>query len=503
MNPWPMEQIRRCSLAVRGAFRLAAAALTGCQGGRCVRTHDFAPALDTAYCNVDRCVVVSVPNEATPATLKLALRESVSFVHPPALMTSLRGMGRIDLNERHAGRLRLVGQKQAESAERPRMQRGPLGLAKPYPLADPRQVFNGDTALDALSLDHDAFTYLVVDVGREARLLSSPLFEQSARRTGFFSLQPPPDSLLSFPVPVQSFTRHTIAVASGRDVYDTHIDSDEAIDGIGQRGLRGIHCGVEKPLTIPVDQIGLTDRPGAKQNQILWSGENSDTPQPTLHSQDRDGCVAAADDVRDLPGQTSRIERLGGTLTEANGRGLYLHAAPRTWWTIVAGNHVGSQSGIGVGHLADYTDRWLCRQPEPLPQLDVEVLLRISFVENSLSMHPARQPRRRTVALSQCGIQRNALQFSRQYAYFDNSFHIANASECHRQLAHTTTAYRTHLDRRSMAWWKPNVRPRPLTRAVHNAHLLLGPHDLPRRLQGHCWFSPGRKLSGKLRRRIR
>lgn len=48
------------------ALRLAAVVLTDCQGGRCVWAHDFAPALNTASGDVERCVVVGVPNEATP-----------------------------------------------------------------------------------------------------------------------------------------------------------------------------------------------------------------------------------------------------------------------------------------------------------------------------------------------------------------------------------------------------------------------------------------------------
>jgi hypothetical protein len=68
----------------RGAIRLAAAALTGCQGGRCVWAHDFAPAFDTAGGDVDRCVVVGVPNEVTPATLECRLSAAVVFVDPAA-----------------------------------------------------------------------------------------------------------------------------------------------------------------------------------------------------------------------------------------------------------------------------------------------------------------------------------------------------------------------------------------------------------------------------------
>ena len=58
--------------------------------------------------------------------------------------------------------------------ERPRVQRGPLGLAKPYPRTDPRQLFDGDTAPGALRLGHDAFGDLMIDVGGEAGLFTAP-----------------------------------------------------------------------------------------------------------------------------------------------------------------------------------------------------------------------------------------------------------------------------------------------------------------------------------------
>ena len=130
---------------VRAAVRLAAAALTGCQGGRCVRTHDFVPALNTAGRDVERCIVIGVPNEATPATFECRLGAAVSFIDRAACAAHLRRVGRVDFDERHPGLLGLIGQKRPELGERPRMQRGPLGLAKPYPLTDPRQFFDGDT----------------------------------------------------------------------------------------------------------------------------------------------------------------------------------------------------------------------------------------------------------------------------------------------------------------------------------------------------------------------
>src|SRR5690348_12994932 len=91
----PTDRGRNWILRFGGADRLAAAALTGCQGRRCVWTHDFAPALHTAGSDVDRCVVVGVPNEVTPAAVEFRLGAAVAFVDPTAGAASLRRVSRV------------------------------------------------------------------------------------------------------------------------------------------------------------------------------------------------------------------------------------------------------------------------------------------------------------------------------------------------------------------------------------------------------------------------
>jgi hypothetical protein len=150
--------------------------------------------LDTAGCDDNRCIVVGVPNEATPTTFKCRLTAAVSFVDQPALMAGLAAVGRVDRDERHPAGLSLIAQERAELSERPRVQRGPLGLAKPYPRPDPRQLFDGDTAPGALRLGHDGFGDLMIDVGREAGLftrvensLTSGLTSRDIAAAGFIS----------------------------------------------------------------------------------------------------------------------------------------------------------------------------------------------------------------------------------------------------------------------------------------------------------------------------
>jgi hypothetical protein len=254
MSPFRKERACALSFAVGGAIRLAAAALTGCQGGRCVWTHDFAPAFDTADCDVDRCVVVGVPNEATLATFKFALRASVSFVDMPAPATSLRGVGRVDLDERYSGDPGLISQESAELGEGPGMQHGPLGLKKPYPVANAAQLFDGDAAPGAFSLGHDAFADLVIDVRGEPGFLTAPLAQQASRGPSSLCLQPLPEACLSFPVAVQPGSGRAIAIARRCDVDDPQIDANKSIDRVGHWRFGHLDGGVQEPFPVAADQ---------------------------------------------------------------------------------------------------------------------------------------------------------------------------------------------------------------------------------------------------------
>src|SRR4051812_9434035 len=268
MAPSLNERARRSSALFGAAFRLAAAALTGCQGGRCVWAHDFAPAFNTARCDVDRRVVVSVPNEATPATLEYRLAAAVLLVDITARVACLRRISGVNFDERHPGAFGFVGQKRTELGERPRVQRGPLGLAKPYPVTGPRQFLDGDTASGAFSLGHDAFRNLMVYVGGEARLFTAAPLQQPPRRTGSLGLQAFPQPHLSFAIRVQSSTGRLLADARGGDVDNSHIDAKEPVGGHFQRGIRYVDGGMQKPLAVAKDQISFADRVRSQQRQL-------------------------------------------------------------------------------------------------------------------------------------------------------------------------------------------------------------------------------------------
>ena len=155
----------RPSRCVGSTNRSAPAALTDCQGRRRARRHDVAPARRTAVRDVTRR---GEPNEATPTTPE---RRQGPPIHPTDIpaRTPLRLTG-------------LVLQEPAELGQHPRVRRGPLKLAKPYPCADSRQFLNGDTTPGALRLDHDASADPLVHLGPEPRLPATFTIPRSTPR---------------------------------------------------------------------------------------------------------------------------------------------------------------------------------------------------------------------------------------------------------------------------------------------------------------------------------
>src|SRR5438874_4149754 len=101
------------------------------------------------------------------------------------------------------------------------MQRGPLGLAKPYPFADSTQLLDGNTASGAFGLGHDALADLMIDVGSEPLLLATTLAHQSSRRSGVLGLQSLAQPRLSLAVVMRSCGCKSITIAGGRNINDS------------------------------------------------------------------------------------------------------------------------------------------------------------------------------------------------------------------------------------------------------------------------------------------
>src|SRR4029450_10480130 len=107
--------------------------------------------------------------------------------------------------------------ERAELVERPRVQRGPLGPAKPDPAADAREVFQGDPTAGACGHGHDALRNDGVGVGGDPGLLAAATTEQALGRLGALGLELGPQPPVAVADPVQLPAGGPGAVASGGD----------------------------------------------------------------------------------------------------------------------------------------------------------------------------------------------------------------------------------------------------------------------------------------------
>lgn len=436
--------------------RFAAAAQAGCQGGRCVWTHDFAPARNSALRDIASRVVIGVPNEATPNTNELRLAAATSLVDMPTRVTCPRGEGRVDLRQRQPGQCRLVPERLPELTECPGVQRGPLGLAKPYPCADPRQPFDGDPASGAFSHGHDVLADLVVQVGCEAGILASIIPQQSPRGGRVFGLQARPHTLLPGSVPIQSAARDSIAVAGCGDVHDPQIHADKSVDRWFVPHLRGVDNGMQQPLAVLMDQVGLADGSASQQSQMFGLAQESQVANSTGHGPNRHGRFAAGRWY--LPGEASSVEGLSGFSAERDGFRCDLPAAIRTGWPVSPGSHVRPQRGVGSHGLADNQNRQLRGQPEPSPQFQVEPFLDFEPVGHVSRVHLGGQPGGRVVASGQRRLQRRRLIRRRQQPQPDRLLHADQRIVGHRQNGEHLTGM-SASDVMSAMWKATPTRP--------------------------------------------
>src|SRR2546430_1813152 len=219
-----------------------------------VRPVDSGPALDTALSDVPGCVDVGRLSEAARRTEVGGLVGAAGLVDRPARRAHLRRVGGIDVDHRDACAFGLVGHERSELMEGPGVQRDPLGLAKPNSPADAFEVFEGDAAMSALSLGHDALADAVVDAPSEAPLLATPMLEQPLGGLGTLSLELGSQVSAAMSHPVEMRARVPSALASGGDVGDAEINTDE---GFWVEGLVFHHVNghVKIPATIAVDEV--------------------------------------------------------------------------------------------------------------------------------------------------------------------------------------------------------------------------------------------------------
>src|SRR5947209_7099709 len=125
--------------------------------------------------------------------------------------------------------LRLVLQKRSQLRKRPTVQNSPLPPCSPYPVAYPRQFFDGDPASGAFGGGNDLLRDYVVDVFGKAMFFAGELLQAPIGGSGLLRLQLRPQSALAVANRFDFAAAVDRAVRVRGDLSHTEINSEESI----------------------------------------------------------------------------------------------------------------------------------------------------------------------------------------------------------------------------------------------------------------------------------
>ena len=168
------------------------------------------------------------------------------------------------------------------------------GLPSRDALANSPEVFEGDAASGALSLRHDAFADGVVDGCPEAPFLAPAPFEQPPGRTRAFGLQALAQSTWPMPqsveVPADCRRVPSLSVAM---LMMPEIDTQVRRWARPAGGSITLHRGVQKPVAVAIDEIGLT-LPLSQQHTLALAAHERDRldGRPTVQIETLGAAVA-------------------------------------------------------------------------------------------------------------------------------------------------------------------------------------------------------------------
>src|SRR5262249_8763778 len=140
--------------------------------------------------------------------------------------------------------------------ECPAMQSGSLRLSNRYPVADAIQVFEGNAALSALSLNHNAFADAVVGVIRETGFFARQAIERATSRTSAFLLQLTAQSAVTMADVVDMAAAVSLSITVHRDIDYAPVHAEKLGDFRWDRLLH-ITGRQQVKLAVVVPQVAL------------------------------------------------------------------------------------------------------------------------------------------------------------------------------------------------------------------------------------------------------
>ena len=277
-------------------------------------------------------------------TLELLLRPAIGFLTVSTFGTGSTGIPGIDYDHWNTIKSCLVLYKEPELVESPSRHPGSLWLAKPCPVPDAIEVFQGYPATGVFSLRNEPFADHVVHVSSEALLFVTYDFESAFDILGTLALRfglsccfleglTMDTELLSYTL--DSISTVLLPIVRGGDIGNAQVHSYEVGDWCGC-AIRHVYRHEQEPLAVlPEYQISLSLGIG-KPLLLVLAHDNRDE-NPSFKSQERNS--------------------------------VYTLEAHDT--LIIGHGCVGPELGtlvlvplVGFHYLSNTSNRHLCRQPE-------------------------------------------------------------------------------------------------------------------------------------------
>jgi hypothetical protein len=306
-----------------------------CQNGRRLRD---VWRIDSRPTDIHGRVEVCVGSVPAGPTEERRLRHPIALLAMPANRAGLRGVTRIDSDQRNACELGLVRQERAQLMECPGMQIIALRATEPNTTTDAREVFNGNPAAGAFRLFDDLLTDPVVLIGCEAGFPAGDRRQSATGATGPIRLETPTLATTALADAQHHVTRKDHAVRVAGDVLDAHVNAQPAVrvEGVVLDNVADL---VQVELAVAKDEIAFALE-AVQQFALAIPANERDSLAPA-HRPDRDRGLLQ------LPGQNAVV--VGGRP----------HLAERAFGALV--------ELVAVGDDSNHPDGRLSGQAKPLP----------------------------------------------------------------------------------------------------------------------------------------
>lgn len=324
-------------------------------------------------CDVASTDMVGVSRKSAPGADERCLGTTVRLIDTSAFGACSASIARVHGNKRDTRKCSLVCKKRSQLEERPGMQDAPLSLSYSYPVADAREILDGDTAPGVFGFADYFLANDVVCMGMEVLLPPSKLAKMSFGALGSSTLEPSAEFGDTTTRRQYGLTRMRFAVRVHCKIANSKVNTKPTFR-LNGRSIWKIDGYEQEEVTLPIDQICLSSC--AIKASLMVGADSARDNYSTIERE-----------------QTHTIE----PIFEAE-----KPLVKRDSTVFSEHDKLRSISTVGFANLRDCSYGVLSRQPKDRAHVLVIELLQAYFVSTFQLKGPMCQPGTRIIDSSQC-----------------------------------------------------------------------------------------------------